>query len=54
MSDAEEHQDPDDLGQGLDEGVVTSADAGTVSGVGAREALDEIDAEMDAEAEGGG
>jgi hypothetical protein len=44
--DQQEHQEPDEMGQGLDEGVVTSADAGAVSGVGAHEQLDEIDAEL--------
>jgi hypothetical protein len=42
---------PEDTGQqGVDEDVVVSADAGTVSGLGPRAALDEVD-EVDEGAE---
>jgi hypothetical protein len=53
MPEQEPHQDPDELGQGIDEGVVVSADAGTVSGLGAAEELDEIDEQLAEEREQG-
>ena len=49
MPEQKPHQDPDELGQGIDEGVVMSADAGTVTGLGAAEELDEIDEQLERE-----
>ena len=54
MPDQKPHQDPDELGQGIDEGVVVSADAGTVAGLGAAEELDESDEELAKERDQGG
>lgn len=46
MTDRRDQDNPDAPEQGLDADVVVSSDAGTVSGLGPHEALDELEAEQ--------
>jgi hypothetical protein len=48
---APEDQPVDTGQQGVDEDVVVSADAGTVSGLGPQAALDEVDEEAEEDAD---